>query len=98
VFILVALFCGSGEKAQKGLLGGLERLCGGLYPEKLMAKVPVLLMAVYEADLVEEDVFMAWGEKISKRYVDKPTGKKIRGKAAPFLKWLKEAEDEEESD
>jgi translation initiation factor 5 len=58
-----------------------------------MAKVPTLLMAVYEADLVEEDhVLMAWGEKISKRYVDKATGKKIRAKAAPFLKWLKKAD------
>lgn len=57
---ILELFVSSGEKAQKGLLGGLERLCGEMFPKVLLDKVPVLLMALYEADLVEEDVFIAW--------------------------------------
>ncbi|KAJ3098100.1 hypothetical protein HDU97_004325 [Phlyctochytrium planicorne] len=85
------------EKCQKGLLGGVERLVAVVYPE-LMAKVPVILKAFYDTDLVEEEVILAWGDKASKKYVDKKVAKEIRAKAEPFLKWLKEAEDESDSE
>jgi translation initiation factor 5 len=58
-------------KAQKALLGGIERLVGELYPEQLLAKVPVVLKAVYDLDLVDEEVVLAWGEKASSKYVKK---------------------------
>ncbi|KAI9098784.1 domain found in IF2B/IF5-domain-containing protein [Phlyctochytrium arcticum] len=84
------------EKAQKGLLGGIERLIG-VSANGLMSKVPIVLKALYDEDLVDEEVFLAWGEKPSKKFVDRKVSKEIREKAAPFLDWLKEA-DEEESD
>lgn len=87
----------SGEKAQKGILGGLERLVGELHRD-LMVRVPMLLKALYDSELVEEDVFFKWEDRLSKRYVDKKVGKEIRAKAAPFLTWLKEAEEEEDED
>lgn len=67
---LLAKFLKS-EKAQKALLGGVERLVGELFPEQLMGKVPLVLKAVYDTELVEEEVMLAWGEKASSKYVKK---------------------------
>ena len=36
--------------------------------------------------------------QISKKYVSKETAQKIHDKAAPFIKWLKEAEEESDSE
>lgn len=35
-------------------------------------------------------------DQVSKKYVSKELAKEIHAKAAPFLKWLKEAEEESE--
>jgi len=80
------------EKCQKAILGGLERLID--QNDKLLPKVSFILKAFYDEDIVEEDVLLAWGEKASKKYVDKAKSKEIRKQAAPFLNWLKEAEEE----
>lgn len=85
------------EKCQKGLLGGFERTVGELFPS-LLPKTPILLKALYDNDLVDEEVILAWGQKASKRFVDKKVSKEIRTKAEPFLKWLQEAEEDEEED
>ncbi|TPX76328.1 hypothetical protein CcCBS67573_g02411 [Chytriomyces confervae] len=98
------------EKAQKALLGGIERLVSGggaadeAEAEKMRAalfdKVALVLKAFYDEELLDEDVCLAWGEKVSKKYVDKKVAKSIREKAEPFLHWLKTADvaAEEEDD
>lgn len=86
-------FIGS-EKAQKGLLGGIERLVIVTQPT-LLPLVSVLLKAVYDNDLVEEEVFLSWDEKTSKKYVEKKEAKLVREKAAPFCNWLREADEED---
>jgi len=83
----------TGEKHQKSLLGGIERLIGISFPS-LVPKVPVILKLLYDEDLLDEDVILKWGAKPSKRYVDKETSKKIKKEAKPFLTWLEEAEEE----
>jgi translation initiation factor 5 len=56
-------------------------------------------MALYQVDVIEEEVVTQWGTHVSKKYVDKDTSKRVRKASEPFLKWLEEAEDsEEESD
>ncbi|KAH9963518.1 domain found in IF2B/IF5-domain-containing protein [Russula dissimulans] len=85
------------EKHQKSLLGGIERLAGVEHPE-LIAVIPKILMEFYQADVLEEDVATSWGRHVSKKYVDKETSKKVRKASEPFLKWLEEAEDDEEED
>ncbi|KND01426.1 translation initiation factor eIF5 [Spizellomyces punctatus DAOM BR117] len=82
------------EKAQKGLLGGIERLVGVSYKD-LLPKMPVILKALYDEDLVDEEVFLSWGEKASKKFVDRKISKEIREKSEPFLAWLREADEEE---
>lgn len=122
-------FCLNDKKAQKYLLGGFECLVK-LYQSQLLPRVAVILKDLYDADLLEEDVILAWAEKVcisqfyiqlrliehlirssslnyelwliflcfkvSKKYVSKELAKEIHAKAAPFVKWLKEAEEESE--
>ncbi|KAF9267930.1 translation initiation factor [Marasmius fiardii PR-910] len=85
------------ERHQKSLLGGVERLVGITHPD-LIPAVPKILMAFYQSDLLEEEVVTQWGTHVSKKYVDKETSKKVRKASEPFLKWLEEAEDDEDDD
>lgn len=73
------------EKHQKALLGGIERLVGISHPE-LLPVVPKILMALYQIDVIEEDVVTQWGTHVSKKYVDKDISKKVRKASEPFLK------------
>ncbi|XP_056621120.1 eukaryotic translation initiation factor 5 [Triplophysa dalaica] len=88
-------FCHNNKKAQKYLLGGFECLVK-LHQSQLLPRVSIILKALYDADLLEEDVILAWAEKVSKKYVSKELAKEIHAKAEPFVKWLKEAEEESE--
>ncbi|KZP27284.1 eukaryotic translation initiation factor 5 [Athelia psychrophila] len=83
------------EKHQKALFGGIERFFGYAHPD-LIAQVPKVLMALYQADIIEEEVVTNWGTHVSKKYVDKDTSKRVRKASEPFVKWLGEAEDSDE--
>ncbi|KAL4064379.1 domain found in IF2B/IF5-domain-containing protein [Scleroderma yunnanense] len=85
------------EKHQKALLGGVERLAGLTHPE-LIPAVPKILMALYQNDVLDEEVVTQWGTHVSKKYVDKETSKKVRKASEPFLKWLEEADAESDED
>lgn len=86
------------EKHEKAFLGGIERFVGIDRPELIKA-VPNVLMACYENDLIEEETITSWGSKASKKYTgDREISKKVRKAAAPFLKWLEEAESDEDDD
>ena len=85
------------ERAEKAMLGGLERVIGQLHPD-LLPGTSKILMTMYDNDLLTEEVVDKWGGKASKKYVDRETSKKIRKAAEPFLQWLQEAESDEESD
>jgi translation initiation factor 5 len=98
------------------LLGGLERLLA-LSPnsDDLLAAgmTSKMLMQLYQADVLDEEVVRQWGTHVSKKYVDKDKSKKVRKSADAFLKvrpryalhgmgnadhqWLDEA-DEDDSD
>jgi len=56
-------FCLNDKKAQKYLLGGFECLVK-LYQTQLLPRVAVILKDLYDADLLEEDVILAWAEKV----------------------------------
>ena len=50
---------------------------------------------MYDHDIIDEEVILEWGKKVSKKYVSKDLSEKIHEKVKPFLTWLKEAEEEE---
>ncbi len=92
------------EKCQRALLGGMERLLGVKHAAALLAKTPLVLKALYDAELVEEETLLAWAEKPGKKWVDRRVAKDVRAKAEPFIAWLRDAEsgssgsDEEEEE
>jgi translation initiation factor 5 len=88
---------GESEKHQKAFLGGTERFVGNDHPA-LIPQIPQILMAYYQNDLLSEEVAKSWGQKASKKYVDIATSRKVRQSAASFLKWLDEAESDDEED
>lgn len=85
--------CHKNKKAQKSLMGGVEKMIE-MHREMLLPKTVHVLKELYDLDIVEEDVLLEWGEKPSKKYVSKELSQAIHEKAAPFIKWLKEAEEE----
>jgi len=94
---LLLRFTMSNKKAQRYLLGGIEQLVGS-HKNVLLSKVPHILKAFYDEDIIEESEILDWGDKSSKKYVTKEENKEIRSKAEPFLKWLREAEEESEEE
>lgn len=85
------------EEFEKAFLGGLERYIG-LENTGLIEKVPKILVTVYDKDLISEDTIIAWGSKVSKKYVPKEVSKKVRKAAKPFVKWLQEADEDSDEE
>jgi len=85
------------ERHEKAFLGGVERFIGNEHLE-LIPQVPKILLALFQEDLVSEEVLKNWGSKASKKYVDLATSKKVRKLAEPFLEWLENAESDDDED
>ncbi|XP_058803818.1 eukaryotic translation initiation factor 5 [Phymastichus coffea] len=92
--VLLLRFTHDDVKAQKYLIRGIEQIIA-LHKDVLMAKVPGILKLFYDNDILEEKALFEWASKVSKKYVSKDLSQEIHDKAAPFLTWLKEAEEEE---
>ena len=60
-----------------------------------------MLQALYEEDIVEEDLIVAWYGKPSAGKVlgvEPSAATAVREAAKPFVEWLEEAESDEDSD
>ena len=53
------------EKEQRYLLGAFEQLVGAVHPTELMPKVPHILKAFYDNDILDESVIIEWNEKVN---------------------------------
>jgi len=94
---LLLRFCHNNTKAQKYLMGGIEKTIES-HKETLLPKVAHILKAFYDEDILDEEVIFEWGKKPSKKYVSKEFSAQIHKKAEAFLTWLKEAEEESEDE
>jgi translation initiation factor 5 len=83
------------ERYQKAFLGGIERF---IEKNDLISKTSLILIKLYQEDLIGDDLAKSWGAKASKKYVDLATSKKIRQNAKQFLEWLEQAQSEDESE
>ncbi|CAH2006351.1 unnamed protein product [Acanthoscelides obtectus] len=92
--LLILRFTLNDKKAQRYLMGGFEQVIA-MHRDKLMSKVPGLLKVFYDMDILGEPCLVEWADKVSKKYVSKEISQEIHDKAAPFIKWLKEADTEE---
>lgn len=96
--LLLLRFCHENKKAQKYLLGGYEKIVGDVFKDKLFSQAMVVLKTFYDEDILEEEVIVEWAAKESKKYVSKEMSRKIHEKVAPFIKWLKEAEEDSDEE
>ncbi|XP_057315024.1 eukaryotic translation initiation factor 5-like [Hydractinia symbiolongicarpus] len=96
--VLLLHFLANNQKAQKHFMGAFELLVGQYFPNKLMPKVAHILKSFYDNDLVEEEVLLEWGSKVSKKYVKKSVSEQIHAKAKPFIDWLKTADEESDEE
>jgi len=90
---LLLRFTQDNPKGQKYLIGGIEKTVE-TYETALLPKVAHIFKELFEEDVLEEEVILEWSKKVSKKNVSKEMAQKIHDKAAPFIKWLKEAEEE----
>jgi len=95
--IMFVKFTNENQKAQKYLLGGIEKLIE-MKRDLLLPKVAGIFKILYDEDILDEEVIIEWSKKVSKKYVSKELAEKIHKNAAPFVTWLQEAEEESESD
>ena len=89
-------FLNDDVKAQKYFLRGVE-LTVKCFQSDLLVKVAHILKALYDLDIVEEKAFFEWDARGNRKIVGKELAEEIRSRAAPFLKWLREAEEEDSS-
>jgi hypothetical protein len=78
------------DKGSKGiLLGCLERVVGDV-DSRLMSRTPIILQALYEAEVLDEATILLWAEVPDSTWlVNKEVASKVRKFAAPFINWLK---------
>lgn len=97
---------------QRAILRGVVTLVGRLVDsneaplkkaqeQAKLKKTPSILMALYDNGLVEEQVVLKWHAQAPADLSDLPerdhVGRRVRAAAAPFIKWLKEADEETSS-
>jgi len=80
------------RKAQQGILVGIEELCG-VREVSLLPSVPHILKALYDEDVLEEEVLLAWHSHKSKGTIAK-----VKDAGKVFVDWLRNAEEESEGD
>lgn len=66
--MLLYRFLKDDQKAQRHFLGGVEQLIEK-HKDLLLPRAPHILKELYDHDLVDEDVIIAWGSKVSFRFL-----------------------------
>lgn len=91
---------------QAAVIQGLVRYCAVDAPE-LVSKFPVVLKALYDDDSLEEEAIFEWSDlfqtnptasQLSSSAYEDSIAHKARLASEPFLKWLREAEEEDDED
>ena len=64
---LLLRFCHENQKAQKYLLGGIEKTIE-TYKDVLLPKTGHIFKAFYDEDILDEEVILEWGKKVKYLY------------------------------
>lgn len=87
------------KKTATILIGCIEEQVGIIEP-KLLPKVPLIFQALYEEDVLTEEVLLAWhaSPPESSWLSNKEVATQVRERAIPLIDWLKEAEEEDDEE
>jgi translation initiation factor 5 len=81
------------EMRQKIVMLCIEKLCVG--EPTVLTKLPTVLNALYDAEILEEEILLKWNDHPNKKF-DPEASAKIRKAAQPFIEWLKNADSDSE--
>ncbi|GAM20398.1 hypothetical protein SAMD00019534_035730 [Acytostelium subglobosum LB1] len=76
------------KDGQYGAILGIEQMCGK--DETLLKSLVSLFKILYDDDIISEEAFLKWD--------DKTKVKDVKKAAAPFIQWLRTADEEEEEE
>ena len=84
----------------KVFFGVLEEFVCRRNPDEFLGKVYKILECIYDNDIAEDEDKLKWADLPTDKavIVDQDEAESIRSKAAPFIKWLRENEDESDDD
>eukprot|EP00475_Leptophrys_vorax_P026902 TRINITY_DN38297_c0_g1_i1.p1 TRINITY_DN38297_c0_g1~~TRINITY_DN38297_c0_g1_i1.p1 ORF type:complete len:442 (+),score=147.56 TRINITY_DN38297_c0_g1_i1:444-1769(+) len=85
------------EEMQKLLLHAIEFFFA-VKAGDAAKEVALTLKALYDEDVLEEEVILEWNDKVGNEMVNKEQEETIRKLASPFITWLKEAEAEDDDE
>ena len=98
--VFLKALAGSNVGTQRHLIAAFEWFCGTRYPS-LTKLFPVVLKQLFDEELVEEEVFLAWSSDLTRNeyscddsLVTYEVLEELRASAGPFVTWLLEAEEE----
>ena len=89
---------------QRHVIAAFEWFCGSLHPT-LAPKFPLVLKALFDEEIVDESVFFDWSADYAKNdysvdasQINVDILEELKLVAGPFITWLREADEEGESD
>lgn len=69
----------------------------GVVEKKLLPRIPLILQKLYDTDTLEEDIILKWADSPPETsLVSRDIAVSVRKAAAPFVNWLKEAEESDD--
>jgi translation initiation factor 5 len=82
------------------LFGAFEELLGTVDADKCLPRVPLVLKALYDEDLFDEEFLICWYDSPPEASltVSRPVAVELRKRAQPFIEWLKAAEADDDED
>lgn len=89
------------DKVQRAILfGAFEQLIGQVSPSTLMPRVPLILQALYETDLYDEDFIVCWFDSPpeSSLTIKRDAAIEMRKLSEKFVDWLKQPDSDDEED
>ena len=69
-------FCHENTKAQKYLMGGIEKTIE-TFKDSLLPKTGHILKAFFDLDILEEEVILEWGKKVNSFFFSLVDGTRV---------------------
>ena len=92
-------------QTQRHVIAAFEWFCGRCHREKLHSKFPIVLKLLFDNDVVDEDTFYDWSADYTKNdftaddsLISIDVLEELKESARPFITWLREADEEGETD